>query len=219
MTEQGATVDVVMTEAATHFITPVTMQALSGRPVFVDAWDARVPNNMAHIDLTRGADAVLIAPASADFMALAHGMADDLLSTLCLARACPLLVAPAMNREMGQPGHPAQRRTAARRRHCRARPRRRRTGLRRDRRRPHAGSARAADRPDRLLPAQVAGRPPRAADRRPHVRAGRPHPRAEQPLVRQDRLRAARAREAGARVTLVTGATALPCRAASPRCP
>ena len=62
MTEQGATVDVVMTEAATHFITPVTMQALSGRPVFVDAWDARVPNNMAHIDLTRGADAVLIAP-------------------------------------------------------------------------------------------------------------------------------------------------------------
>ena len=88
MTEQGATVDVVMTEAATHFITPVTMQALSGRPVFVDAWDARVPNNMAHIDLTRGADAVLIAPASADFMAkLAHGMADDLLSTLCLARA------------------------------------------------------------------------------------------------------------------------------------
>ena len=104
--------------------------------MFVDAWDARVPNNMAHIDLTRGADAVLIAPASADFMAkLAHGMADDLLSTLCLARACPLLVAPAMNREMGQPGHPAQRRTAARRRHCRARPRRRRTGLRRDRRR------------------------------------------------------------------------------------
>jgi phosphopantothenoylcysteine decarboxylase/phosphopantothenate--cysteine ligase len=87
MTEQGATVDVVMTEAATHFITPVTMQALSGRPVFVDAWDARVPNNMAHIDLTRGADAVLIAPASADFMAK-------------LARACPLLVAPAMNREM-----------------------------------------------------------------------------------------------------------------------
>lgn len=101
MTEQGAVVDVVMTEAATRFITPVTMQALSGRPVFIDAWDPRVPNNMAHIDLTRGADAVLIAPASADFMAkLAHGMADDLLSTLCLARACPLLAAPAMNREM-----------------------------------------------------------------------------------------------------------------------
>ena len=101
MIERGATVDVVMTDAATHFITPVTMQALSGRPVFVNAWDARVPNNMAHIDLTRGADAILVAPASADFMAkLVHGRADDLLSTLCLARACPLRVAPAMNREM-----------------------------------------------------------------------------------------------------------------------
>lgn len=99
--ERGAQVDVVMTEAATRFITPVTMQALSGRPVFVDAWDNRVPNNMAHIQLSRGADAILIAPASADFMAkLVQGRADDLLSTLCLARSCPLLVAPAMNREM-----------------------------------------------------------------------------------------------------------------------
>lgn len=100
--EHGATIDVVMTPAATQFITPVTMQALSGRPVFIDPWDARVPNNMAHINLTRGADAILIAPASTDFMAkLAHGMADDLLSTLCVARGdCPLLIAPAMNREM-----------------------------------------------------------------------------------------------------------------------
>ena len=112
MIERGATVDVVMTDAATHFITPVTMQALSGRPVFVNAWDARVPNNMAHIDLTRGADAILVAPASADFMAkLVHGRADDLLSTLCLARACPLLVAPAMNREMW--AAPPTRRNAA----------------------------------------------------------------------------------------------------------
>ncbi len=93
LTEQGAAIDVVMTDAATHFITPVTMQALSGRPVYVSEWDARVDNNMAHIDLTRGADAVLIAPASADFIAkLAHGMANDLLSTLCLARNCPLLI-------------------------------------------------------------------------------------------------------------------------------
>ena len=99
--ERGAQVDVVMTEAATRFITPVTLQALSGRPVFVDAWDNRVHNNMAHIQLSRGADAIVIAPASADFMAkLVQGRADDLLSTLCLARACPLLVAPAMNREM-----------------------------------------------------------------------------------------------------------------------
>ena len=112
LTEQGAVVDVVMTQAATHFITPVTMQALSGRPVYLDAWDARVDNNMAHIELTRGADAVLVAPASADFMAkLAHGLADDLLSTLCLARACPLLVAPAMNREMW--ANPATQRNVA----------------------------------------------------------------------------------------------------------
>ena len=112
LTEQGAVVDVIMTEAATHFMTPVTMQALSGRPVFVDAWDARIGNNMAHIELTRGADAVLIAPASADFMAkLVHGSADDLLSTLCLARACPLLVAPAMNREMW--ANPATQRNVA----------------------------------------------------------------------------------------------------------
>ncbi|MCD0502346.1 bifunctional phosphopantothenoylcysteine decarboxylase/phosphopantothenate--cysteine ligase CoaBC [Bordetella petrii] len=112
LTEQGAVVDVVMTQAATQFITPVTMQALAGRPVFVDAWDARIANNMAHIELTRGADAVLVAPASADFMAkLAHGLADDLLSTLCLARACPLLVAPAMNREMW--ANPATQRNVA----------------------------------------------------------------------------------------------------------
>ena len=109
MVEQGAQVDVVMTEAATRFITPVTLQALSGRQVFVDAWDARLANNMPHIDLTRGANLVLIAPASADFMAkLAYGMADDLLSTLCLARPCPMAVVPAMNREMWE--KPATRR-------------------------------------------------------------------------------------------------------------
>ena len=108
--ERGAIVDVVMTEAATHFITPTTLQALSGRPVYVEAWDARIPNSMAHINLTRGADAILIAPASTDFMAkLAHGLADDLLSTLCVAKGeCPLLIAPAMNREMWL--HPATQR-------------------------------------------------------------------------------------------------------------
>lgn len=101
----GASVQVVMTEAARHFITPVTMQALTGKPVFTDQWDSRISNNMAHIDLTRHADAILIAPCSADFMRkLVHGAADDLLSTLCLARpsAVPLLVAPAMNVEMWQ---------------------------------------------------------------------------------------------------------------------
>ncbi|MGA9667020.1 MAG: bifunctional phosphopantothenoylcysteine decarboxylase/phosphopantothenate--cysteine ligase CoaBC [Gallionella sp.] len=101
LTKQGIDIQVVMTEAAGHFITPTTMQGLSGKPVFTDQWDARIPNSMAHINLSRAADAIVIAPASADFIAkLANGLADDLLSTLCLARACPLIIAPAMNREM-----------------------------------------------------------------------------------------------------------------------
>ena len=99
----GVDVHVVMTEAGTRFVTPVTFQALSGNPVFIDAWDTRVSNNMSHIELSRNVDAILIAPASADFLAkLANGFANDLLSTLCLARqpTCSLMVAPAMNREM-----------------------------------------------------------------------------------------------------------------------
>ena len=110
--DSGATVQVVMTEAATHFITPVTMQALTGRAVFTDQWDARQPNNMAHIDLSREADAIVVVPASADFIAkLARGICDDLLTTLCVARECPLLIAPAMNRQMWS--NPATRRNAA----------------------------------------------------------------------------------------------------------
>ena len=104
LVKAGATVQVVMTEAAEQFITAVTMQALSGRPVYTSQWDVREPNNMPHINLSREADAILIAPCSADFMArLVHGRADDLLSLLCLARPIdrvPLLIAPAMNREM-----------------------------------------------------------------------------------------------------------------------
>lgn len=101
LVKQGISVQVVMTEAATHFITPTTLQALSGHPVFVDSWDSRIANGMPHIELSRQADAILVAPASADFIAkLAHGFANDLLSTLCLARECPLLIAPAMNRQM-----------------------------------------------------------------------------------------------------------------------
>lgn len=101
LSKQGARVQVVMTDAATHFVTPITFQALSGNPVFADQWDARIANNMAHIDLSRGADAIVVAPASANFIAkAANGLADDLLSTLTLARECPLLVAPAMNRQM-----------------------------------------------------------------------------------------------------------------------
>ncbi len=115
LAKAGATVQVVMTEAAQAFITPVTMQALSNRPVVLSQWDVREANNMAHINLTREADAVIVAPASADFIAkLAQGRADELLSLLCLARPierCPLLLAPAMNREMW--AHPATQRNVA----------------------------------------------------------------------------------------------------------
>lgn len=101
LTKAGATVQVVMTEAAMQFITPVTMQALSGRPVFTSQWDDRIGNNMPHIDLSREADAIVVAPASTDFLArLANGLCGDLLSVLCIARDCPLLVVPAMNRQM-----------------------------------------------------------------------------------------------------------------------
>jgi len=111
----GATLQVVMTDAAREFITPVTMQALTGRPVFTSQWDARQPNHMPHIDLSREADAIVVAPASADFIAqLAQGRAGELLALLCLARPverCALLLAPAMNREMWS--HPATQRNVA----------------------------------------------------------------------------------------------------------
>jgi len=101
LSERGADVQVVMTEAACGFITPATMQALSGNPVYTSMWDTRVPDSMAHIALSRDKDLILVAPATADFLAkVAHGLADDLLSTLCLARECRLAVAPAMNRQM-----------------------------------------------------------------------------------------------------------------------
>ena len=115
LVKAGASVQVVMTEAAEHFMTAVTMQALSGRAVYTSQWDAREANNMAHINLSREADAIVVAPASADFLAkLLHGRADDLLSLMCLARpieSVPLLVAPAMNREMW--ANPATQRNVA----------------------------------------------------------------------------------------------------------
>jgi phosphopantothenoylcysteine decarboxylase/phosphopantothenate--cysteine ligase len=103
LVKAGADVRVAMTEAATRFIGTATMQALSGQPVWTDLWDARVNDAMGHIELSRDRELILVAPASADFMAkLAHGLCDDLLSTLCVARRCPLMVAPAMNVEMWQ---------------------------------------------------------------------------------------------------------------------
>ncbi len=109
--KQNVEVQVAMTEAACHFITPATMQALSGKPVLTNQWDD-MGNGMSHISASRAADAIVIAPATADFIAkLAHGLADDLLSTLCLARNCPLLVAPAMNKQMWE--NPATQRNVA----------------------------------------------------------------------------------------------------------
>ncbi len=101
LAKAGANVQVVMTAAAQQFVTPLTFQALSGKPVLTSMWDAASGDGMEHIHLSRDADLLLVAPASADFMAkLAHGRADDLLTTLCLARTCKLAIAPAMNREM-----------------------------------------------------------------------------------------------------------------------
>ena len=112
LVKAGVIVDVVMTEAAQRFITPTTLQALSGKPVLTDLWATAADNGMGHIDLSRGADAIVVAPATADFLAkLAHGHADDLLSTLCSARDCPLFVAPAMNRRMW--ANPATQRNVA----------------------------------------------------------------------------------------------------------
>jgi phosphopantothenoylcysteine decarboxylase/phosphopantothenate--cysteine ligase len=111
LVKSGVDVRVAMTEAATRFIGTATMQALSGQPVWTDLWDPRVTDAMGHIELSRDRELILIAPASADFIAkLAHGFADDLLSTLCIARRCPLMVAPAMNVEMWQ--NPATARNA-----------------------------------------------------------------------------------------------------------
>ncbi len=115
LVKAGVTVQVVMTEAAEQFMTAVTMQALSGRPVYTSQWDPREANNMAHINLSRDADAIVVAPASADFMSkLLYGGADELLSLMCLARPLdkvPLIVAPAMNREMWS--NPATQRNVA----------------------------------------------------------------------------------------------------------
>ena len=112
LVKDGVTVNVVMTEAATRFVAPITFQALTGRPVLTDLWESGADNAMGHIGVSRGADAIVVAPASADFLAkLAHGFADDLLSTLCLARECLLLVAPAMNHQMWS--NPATQRNVA----------------------------------------------------------------------------------------------------------
>src|SRR5687767_3322566 len=103
LVKDGVAVDVVMTQSATRFVTPMTFQALAGRPVQIDLFGTGADNAMGHINVSRGAQAIVVAPASANFLAkVAHGVTDDLLSTLCLARECPLWVAPAMNVQMWQ---------------------------------------------------------------------------------------------------------------------
>jgi phosphopantothenoylcysteine decarboxylase/phosphopantothenate--cysteine ligase len=215
LVKEGAHVQVVMTEAATHFIGTVTMQALSGRTVYIDQWDGRIPNNMAHIDLTRDADAILVAPCSADMLSkLAHGATDDLLSTLCLARPnhVPLLAAPAMNVEMWDKP-PTQRNVAQ---------------LRLDGIRilgPAAGSQACGEtgmgrmlEPLELLDELVASFQPKLlAGKRVLLTAG-PTYEAIDPVRGITNLSSGKmgyaiaraAREAGAEVTLVSGPTALP---------
>ncbi len=113
LVKAGATVQVVLTAAGARFVGAATFQALTGRPVFDDLWDTRVGNGMAHIELTRAADLVVVAPATANVLAqAAGGLSDDLLPTLLLASNRPVLFAPAMNREMW--GHPATQRNVAR---------------------------------------------------------------------------------------------------------
>lgn len=101
LTQNGIDVQTVMTKSACRFVVPITFQSLTGHPVYTDLWETNTTDNMAHISLSRNVDKILIAPASANFIAkLANGMADDLLTTVCLARNCPLMIAPAMNRQM-----------------------------------------------------------------------------------------------------------------------
>ena len=112
LSQSAVAVQTVMTRSACQFITPLTFQSLTGNPVHTDLWESSASSSMAHINLSREVDVIMIAPASADFIAkLAHGIADDLLSTLCLARNCPLLIAPAMNRQMWE--NPATQRNLA----------------------------------------------------------------------------------------------------------
>jgi phosphopantothenoylcysteine decarboxylase/phosphopantothenate--cysteine ligase len=210
----GASVQVVMTDGASHFITAVTMQALSGNPVYGQQWDARIANNMAHIDLTRHADAIVIAPCSADFLfKLAHGVCDDLLSTLCLARPAqlPLLVAPAMNVEMWQ--NPATQRNVAQ--------------LRQDQigiLGPDAGQQACGEtgmgrmlEPDQLLEEIIAAFQPKVLHGQRILITAGPTYEAIDPVRGITNLSSGKmgyalaraAREAGAEVTLVSGPTAL----------
>jgi phosphopantothenoylcysteine decarboxylase/phosphopantothenate--cysteine ligase len=208
----GADVRAVMTEAATRFVTPVTMQSLTGQTAWTELWDPRVADNMGHIELSRDRDLIVVAPASADFLAkLANGLADDLLSTLCIARRCPLMVAPAMNVEMWQ--NAATQRNAARLREDGVLLSGPASG---DQACGEMGMGRMTEPADVLADVQFFFQPKRLSGRRVVVTAGP----TEEPL---DPVRvitnsssgkmgyavARAAREAGAAVTLISGPVAL----------
>ena len=192
--DAGAELQVVMTEGAQQFVTPMTFQALTGRPVRSSLWDAAAEAAMGHIELARWADRILIAPASADIIArLAHGLAGDLLTTICLASDAPLALAPAMNRrDVGASGDPGQYRDASRPRRAVARTRRRRPGLWRSRRRPDAGTAADRRRARRRRRPGFAGRPPGDGQRRPNLRGPGSGSLPRQPQLREDGFRAGR---------------------------
>jgi len=209
----GADVRAVMTEAATRFVTPVTLQALTGQTVWTDLWDARIGDNMAHIELSRDRDLILVAPASADFMAkLANGLADDLLSTLCVARRCPLMLAPAMNVEMWQ--------NAATQRNARTL---QQDGVllsgpaSGDQACGEMGMGRMTEPADVLADVEFFFRPKALAGRRVVVTAGPTEERIDPVRVltnassgKMGYAVARAAREAGAEVTLISGPVALP---------
>ena len=188
---EGANVQVVFSRSAHEFVAPVTMQALSGRPVRDDLWDREAEAAMGHIELARWADLVLVAPATAHFMAcLARGLAPDLLTTLCLATNAPILLAPAMNQAMWR--DPATRRNAtilAEDGRAHHRPRGWRPSLRRHRAGPHGGTRGVAvgraTNPGGTLPKGPQG----AGDGRPHPGSAGPGALPFQPELRQARLR------------------------------
>ena len=191
LVKAGCDVRVAMTEAATRFITPVTMQALTGQTVWTDLWDPRVADNMSHIELSRDRDLILVAPASADFMAkVAQGLADDLLSTLVLARRCGADAGAGDERgDVGQPGDATEPARAARGRRRLRGSRGRRPGLRRDRHGTHARAGRYRRRGRGVFPAEDARRQARAGDRGADRGADRPGARDHQFEFREDGLR------------------------------
>ena len=173
--EAGAEVRVVMTAGAAEFITALTLQAVSGHPVYQHLLDTNAEAGMGHIELARWADAVLVAPASANFMArLAQGRADDLLSAVCLATESPVTVAPAMNQQMWSNNATQANLATLKKNGVRCRPGGRLAGLRRSRARPHAGAGGTRHAGGGAVRRRRTRRPPRRGHGRSHLGSHRP---------------------------------------------